>query len=280
MRVKYSFVAISSLILSFNASAGLFDSKPDFKCGREDSIVATQTKIRNDAISKLQKSYLATPADFFGKPLKDYLARADQIAITMENVTTKPYKEDDASRNCTARVTLKMPAEMPGFMASYPDKLERIIRGGGKVLNDSVQWDNFVYSLSLADNGKDISVAYEYGNYDYISESLANMSVLALNKDEYEKADLNNKLNRAVLAYTESDRQLNNLWKYLPDSVKASMKKEQNIWINEKASKCGKISDASSSTTPLSARIATYTCQTKMTNERISYLGGDEEAQY
>ncbi|ELD3254085.1 DUF1311 domain-containing protein, partial [Enterobacter hormaechei] len=62
-------------------------------------------------------------------------------------------------------------------------------------------------------------------NKDYISESIAAMATLAMNKDELQKAELNNKLNIAARNYSDSDRQLNELWKYLPDSVKASMKK-------------------------------------------------------
>ncbi|HAS1297808.1 hypothetical protein F3H77_15145 [Enterobacter hormaechei] len=46
------------------------------------------------------------------------------------------------------------------------------------------------------------------------------------------------------------------------------------------AKKCGKISDASSATTPLATRIGIYDCQTKMTDERFRYLGGDDEHGY
>ncbi|HGP4142344.1 TPA: lysozyme inhibitor LprI family protein, partial [Enterobacter roggenkampii] len=76
------------------------------------------------------------------------------------------------------------------------------------------------------------------------------------------------------------DSQLNNLWKSLPESVRASMKKEQNLWINEKAKRCGKISDASSTATPVETRIKIYQCQSERTFERFIYLGGDEERQY
>lgn len=198
----------------------------------------------------------------------------------MENVTTMAFEKDDTTRSCSASVVLTMPAEIIGFIASYPEKLGRITRGGGKVLNNNVQWGKFVYSLSLADNGKDISVSYEYENRDFISESMADMAILALNKDEFEKSDLTNKVNAAANAYSESDSRLNQLWKYLPDSVKNSMKKEQNQWIGEKAKKCGKISDASSATTPLATRASIFNCQTQMTNERYHYLGGEDETEY
>ncbi|ENU0720475.1 hypothetical protein ACUF6G_000562 [Enterobacter hormaechei] len=88
MREKYSFIAVSTLLFSLNANAGLFDSTPDFKCGRDDAISAAQSKIRDDAVSKLQVAYLANPSDFYGKPLKDYIAKANEIAIVMANVTT------------------------------------------------------------------------------------------------------------------------------------------------------------------------------------------------
>lgn len=145
----------------------------------------------------------------------------------MANVTTKSSDDEAQARSCSATVTLTVPSEIMGYIASYPDRLRRIINDGGKVLNNSVQWDKFTYSLSMADNGKDISVSYEYNNKDYISESIAAMATLAMNKDELQKAELNNKLNIAARNYSDSDRQLNELWKYLPDSVKASMKRSR-----------------------------------------------------
>lgn len=280
MSVKHYFIALSTLLISLNSSAGLFDSTPEFKCGREDAVAATQSKIRNDAVSKIQKEYLSSPAQFFGKPLQDYIAKVNEIGLAMENVTTKPYQQDDATRSCTAKVLLTVPADIMNYIASNPRMLEGITTGDANVLNNNVQWDAFVYALSLADNGKDISVSYEYANRDYISESLAGVTILVMNKNELEKAELTNKLTNASLAYSESDRRLNELWKYLPDSVKSSMKKEQNLWINEKAKKCGKISDASSTTTPLAIRTSIYNCQAKMTEDRFHYLGGNEEADY
>lgn len=279
MRAQYSLLAVSTLLFSLHVNAGLFDSTPDFKCGRDDAISAVQSKIRDDAVSKLQEAYLANPAGFYGKPLNDYIAKANEIAIVMAKVTTKSYDEAQA-RSCSSTVTLTVPPEIMGYIASHPDKLRSLINDGGKVLNNSVQWDKFTYGLSMADNGKDISVSYEYNNKDYISESIAAMATFAMNKDEILKAELTNKLTIAMRDYSDSDGRLNALWKYLPDSVKASMKKEQNIWINEKAKKCGKISDASSAATPLATRISIYNCQTTMTDERFRYLGGDEEQGY
>lgn len=234
MRATHSLIALSTLIFTLNANAGLFDSTPDFKCGREDAVFATQSKIRNDAVSKIQQAYLATPSRFYGKPLNDYISKVNQISLVLENVTTKPYKNDEMTRDCTAKVSLAVPADIMNYVASNPDKLTGLTNGGGKVLNNSVQWDNFVYSLSLADNGKDISVSYEYANRDYISESMAGVTVLALNKSELEKAELTNKLNNASMAYYESDRRLNELWKYLPDSVKAAMKKNRIYGLMKK----------------------------------------------
>ncbi|HFE3555201.1 TPA: hypothetical protein ACF3IQ_000179 [Enterobacter hormaechei] len=169
MRDKYSFIAVSTLLFSLNANAGLFDSTSDFKCGRDDAISAVQSKIRDDAVSKLQVAYLANPSGFYGKPLKDYIAKANEIAVVMANVTTTSSDDEAQARSCSATVTLTVPSEIMGYIASYPDRLRRIINDGGKVLNNNVQWDKFTYSLSMADNGKDISVSYEYSNKDYIS---------------------------------------------------------------------------------------------------------------
>ncbi|WP_297122838.1 lysozyme inhibitor LprI family protein [uncultured Enterobacter sp.] len=279
MKKRY-LLASGALIFSMNVSAGLFDSTPEFKCGREDSISATQAKIRNDAISKLQETYLSTPAEFYGKPLQSYIDKANKIAIVMENVTTSPYEKDNSVRNCSAKVSLTLPPELQSVMTNFPDKLASISPGKGKVLNDRVQWENYRYSLSLADNGKDISVSYEYTSTDYVAESLFNITLFALNKDDLEKANLQRKLSSAAYSYADSDRNLNMLWKSLPDSVRASMKKEQSVWIGDKARKCGKISDAASEAVSLQTRIDIYQCQTKMTEERVTYLGGDTERDY
>ncbi|HCM9136907.1 TPA: lysozyme inhibitor LprI family protein [Enterobacter cloacae] len=280
MRAKTSLIALSSLFLALNANAGLFDSTPDFKCGREDAISATQSKIRNDAVSKLQKAYISSPSKFYGKPLKDYIAKVNEIGLVLENVTTKTNQDNKAILSCNAKVSLTVPADIMSYIGSHPNQLGGITNGDGKILNNSVQWDKFVYSMSLADNGKDISVSYEYGNRDYVSESLAGVTILIMNKNDLEKDELISKLNNAKYIFADSDQRLNDLWKQLPASVKTSMKKEQNAWINEKAKKCGKISDASSEQTPLSVRTDIYTCQTKMTDDRYYYLGGSEEAEY
>lgn len=277
---KLSLIALSTLLFSLNATAGLFDSTPEFKCGREDSVAALQGKIRNDAISKLQEAYLTSPQKFYGKPLKNYLDKANQIAIVMENVTTKTFKSEDLSRQCTAKISLTLPLELLSVMTTFPDKVGSISRGKGKVLNDRVQWENYNYSIALADNNKDIAVSYEYTDSDYIAEALFNISLFALNKDDLENADLKNKLSTSAYSYSDSDRHLNDIWKGMPESVRASMKKEQTARITEKARKCGKLSDASSESTPLKTRIAIYQCQTKMTDERVRYLGGDTESEY
>ncbi|TKK16285.1 DUF1311 domain-containing protein [Enterobacter cancerogenus] len=274
---KLSLIALSTLLFSLNATAGLFDSTPEFKCGREDSVAALQGKIRNDAISKLQEAYLTSPQKFYGKPLKNYLDKANQIAIVMENVTTKTFKSEDLSRQCTAKISLTLPPELLSVMTTFPDKVGSISRGKGKVLNDRVQWENYNYSIALADNNKDIAVSYEYTDSDYIAEALFNISLFALNKDDLENADLKNKLSTSAYYYSDSDRHLNDIWKGMPESVRASMKKEQTAWITEKARKCGKLSDASSESTPLKTRISIYQCQTKMTDERVRYLGGESE---
>ncbi|MEZ6877282.1 lysozyme inhibitor LprI family protein [Enterobacter sp. KBR-315C3_2022] len=279
MKKRY-LLASGALLYSLNASAGLFDSTPEFKCGREDSIAAVQAKIRSDAVSKLQETYLSSPVTFYGKPLQSYVDKANQISIVMENVTTKTFKKEDSVRNCSATISLTLPAELQSVMTSFPDKLPSISLGRGKVINNRVQWEQFSYSLSLADNKKDIAVTYDYPGDNFVSESLFNISRFALNKDEMQKTDLQKKLIREANIYSDIDSNLNMLWKSLPDSVRASMKKEQSAWIGEKTRKCGKINDAASETVPLQTRIDIYHCQTKMTEDRVTYLGGDTERDY
>lgn len=102
-----------------------------------------------------------------------------------------------------------------------------------------------------------------------------NVSVLAENKDQIVKALSQGSLGEAQSAYTNADRELNAVWKELPDSARNALKKEQVAWVNNKAQKCGKLSDASSEAINVNQRIGIYQCQTKMTDERISYLSGN-----
>ena len=53
--------------------------------------------------------------------------------------------------------------------------------------------------------------------------------------------------------------------------------KEGAVLVNNKVAKCGKIPDGKAETIPMQQRVNIYQCQTTMTNERISYLIGDNE---
>lgn len=61
----------------------------------------------------------------------------------------------------------------------------------------------------------------------------------------------------------------------MPDSIRTSMKSSQLDWVKEKTTKCGKISDAMSESRNMNERVNILKCQVRMTNERISFLGGD-----
>ena len=103
------------------------------------------------------------------------------------------------------------------------------------------------------------------------------MSVLAVNKEQVVSTFSQISLSSAQSAYASADHELNSAWKELPDSARNSMKKEQIAWVNSKVTKCGKISDAKSEEVNVQQRINIYQCQTKMTNERISYLNGNDD---
>jgi len=75
-----------------------------------------------------------------------------------------------------------------------------------------------------------------------------NMSVLAVNKDQIISTLSQSSLKLAQSAYASADRELNAVWKELPDSARNSMKKEQIVWVNNKVAKCGKIPNGKAET--------------------------------
>lgn len=60
----------------------------------------------------------------------------------------------------------------------------------------------------------------------------------------------------------------------MPDSIPASMKSSQLTWMKDKVLKYGKINDATSNAVDIVTKVNIFNCQAKITNERITILGG------
>ncbi|WP_345830744.1 lysozyme inhibitor LprI family protein [Erwinia sp. HDF1-3R] len=257
-------------VFSNAANAGLFDSN-DFKCGRVDAVKALSDYIRNDASGLLQSDFLTKNKYGYDKPVSTYQSALNSIVLNITNVST------DGSRsyglNCRATISLKIPQETLDVVSNAPGYLRSVTGAYGKINNGSVVWNDVSYNAKLADNNKDI-IFSNFSRSD-ISDVMFNVSVLAENKERIVKALSQSSLGQAQSNYKNADRELNALWKELPDSARNALKNEQLTWINDKVKKCGKISDASSETMDVSQRTGIYQCQAKMTNERISYLSGN-----
>lgn len=265
-------MALLAVLVAFSGAtnAGLFDSN-DFKCGRDDAVKALSEHIRNDASGLLQSDFLTKSKFNYNKPVSAYQSNLDGLAVNVTNVSTGGSGSDGL--NCTATIALKIPQETLDVVSSSPDYLRYVTGAYGKINNGGVVWSDVSYSAKLADNNKDI-VFSDFNKTD-ISDAMFNVSVLATNKDQIVKDVSQGSLGEAQSAYKNADRELNAVWKELPDSARSALKKEQLAWVNDKVKKCGKISDAASEAINVNQRTGIYQCQAKMTNERISYLSGN-----
>lgn len=102
------------------------------------------------------------------------------------------------------------------------------------------------------------------------------IALLSVNKNELIAESNKEKFDLAQSTYNEADAELNALWESLPESVRTSMKSSQLTWVKGKTVKCGKLSDVSNNTLDITTKVNIFSCQTRMTNERITLLGGDK----
>jgi len=267
-------VSLLTAIIMFSgaAQAGLFDSN-DFKCGRDDAVKALVEYIKNDASGMLQSDFITKAKFNYDKPVSVYQNMLNSMQVTATNVSTSGG--GSYGLNCSATISITIPQETLDVVSKAPNYLQYVTGGYGKVSNSGVIWNGVTYSAKLADNNKDILFS-EFSRTD-ASAAMFNMSVLAVNKDQIISSLSQSSLSSAQSAYAYADRELNAVWKELPDSVRNSMKKEQVSWVNNKVAKCGNIPDRKSATINVQQQVSIYQCQTKMTQERISYLTGNDD---
>lgn len=258
-------------VFSGPVSAGLFDSN-DFKCGRDDAIKALSDYIEDNASGKLQSDYLTKSRFTYDKPISAYQNMLNSIEVAVKNVSTSG--EGNYGLDCSADIYIKIPQDTLEVVSKAPEYLQYVTGGYGKVSNSGVIWNNVAYKAKLADNKKDI--LFSEFSMAGAADAMFNISVIAVNKDQIINLISEDSLNSAKSAYARADRELNAVWKELPDSAQISLKKEQIAWVNNKIAKCGKLSDGKTESANVQQQVNTYRCQAKMTNERIAYLTGNE----
>lgn len=271
MKMQHACSAIVLSVVSLNAHAGFFSSSDDFKCGREDALQAVQKSIKESASEILQSKYISSGrTSFYNKPVEEYQKEIDGLQVSFSNTSTSEQRSS-SFMNCTSTISVKVPAASLNLSQELPHQFSLLKVGGASLLNGSLVWKNYSYQIKLADNKKDIIV----GDMNSMPQAVYNTAWLSVNHDNILSDDLKNKLNNMRYSYADSDRELNDIWKSLPVSLRTSMKASQQEWVKLKAQKCGSLSEAQSEQGDLKAKIATYSCQIGMTEERINFLGGD-----
>ncbi|WP_058972558.1 lysozyme inhibitor LprI family protein [Type-D symbiont of Plautia stali] len=251
-----------------NAHAGFFSSSDDFKCGRDDTIQALQKSLKDNASEILQSRYISSgSAYFYNKPEEVLQQEINATSVTVSNITTS-----DASNGiqCTATVSVKVSPAALTLSKEMPDQFAVLKSGSGTLLNNNLVWKRYSYRAQLADNKKDIIIE----NLNSIPEAIYNNARHSVNSENILDSNVKYKRDNALRIYEYRDGDLNALWKTLPASLRTSIKSEQQEWVKSKAKKCGTIEFAKSDVGDMKPKVETLLCQTKMTEERITYLGG------
>ncbi|ECF7711775.1 DUF1311 domain-containing protein [Salmonella enterica] len=259
--------------------AGLFDSTPELKCGNDNAVTAAKEWIYNEALGRLQQSYIKAPSTlFFDIPQTQYEQQLRAIPIQFSDVITQnPQPENANLRTCSATVTIGIPQPFFKLMKDLPDTLSYISQENSQVINNTMTWKEVNYNIQLADNNKDIVVTpvkkiYKLTWSIYV---MARMTVSGDNDNLIKKKN-SSLIEIAAKKFESRDRELNQVWNSLPASARTALKQEQRVWVTKKEQQCGKLSDAKSEAIPAEKRISIYTCQLEMTIARTAYLDGSE----
>lgn len=264
---------IVALACTANAHAGFFSSSDDdFKCGRDDAVKALQQYIKDGASEMLQNDSLQNAVILFNKPVSVYSDKMKSMTVDVKGASTIS-NSSPTEVSCKARVSIPLPQETIDIIHAIPEQMADLQSEQESFYNNAVIWKDYSYNLKLSDDKKDISVTDHMDNR--ASSELYSIALVSVNKNELITKNNDKKIKAAQSEYNEADAELNTLWKNMPDSVRASMKSAQLAWVKDKAVKCGKISDATGNTADLSTKMNIFNCQTKMTNERIDFLGGN-----
>ncbi|ECW3428812.1 DUF1311 domain-containing protein [Salmonella enterica] len=270
-------VALLFLLSPAVSYAGLFDSTPELKCGNDNAVTAAKEWIYNEALGRLQQSYIKAPSTlFFDIPQTQYEQQLRAIPIQFSDVITQnPQPENANLRTCSATVTIGIPQPFFKLMKDLPDTLSYISQENSQVINNTMTWKEVNYNIQLADNNKDIVVTPVKKIYK-LTWSIYVMARMTVSGDNLIKIKNSSLIEIAAKKFESRDRELNQVWNSLPASARTALKQEQRVWVTKKEQQCGKLSDAKSEAIPAEKRISIYTCQLEMTIARTAYLDGSE----
>ncbi|ECY2618078.1 DUF1311 domain-containing protein, partial [Salmonella enterica] len=257
--------------------AGLFDSSPELKCGNDNAVTAAKEWIYNEALGRLQQSYIKAPSTlFFDIPQTQYEQQLRAIPVQFSDVITQnPQPENANLRTCSATVTIGIPQPFLKLMKDLPDTLSYISQENSQVINNTMTWKEVNYNIQLADNNKDIVVTPVKKIYK-LTWSIYVMARMTVSGDNLIKKKNSSLIEIAAKKFESRDRELNQVWNSLPASARTALKQEQRVWVTKKEQQCGKLSDAKSEAIPAEKRISIYKCQLEMTIARTAYLDGSK----
>lgn len=257
--------------------AGLFDSSPELKCGNDNAVTAAKEWIYDEALGRLQQSYIKAPSTlFFDIPLTQYEQQLRAIPIQFSDVITQNSQPENVNRRtCSATVAMAIPQPLFKLMKDLPDTLSYISQENSQVINNTMTWKEVNYNIQLADNNKDIVVTPAQ-KINKLAWSIYVMARMTVSGDNLIKKKNNSLIEIAAKKFESRDRELNQVWNSLPASARTALKQEQRVWVTKKEQQCGKLSDAKSEALPAEKRISIYQCQLEMTIARTAYLDGSE----
>ena len=224
-------------------------------------------------------------------------AAVGQIKILIEDIRTTKKDEASSKRSCAATVKLVLPLTMIADAEKLHatlgiQSIDSLTQAVGLQRSADSYAHQLTYSVQPTDDKKKVygeaeafgSVAQAFGAIIYAhitgptmaanlqseaaatqaQQALLDQQMKAQSQADLELATAENKL--AVQAYAE-------VWKSLPDTVRAQNVEIQRAWAKKKTADCN-IRAAETSTDPLIKEAARLRCETEQTQGRVEELKG------
>lgn len=256
-------ISIAGSILS-SGCAGTGDLSKEFKCNRDDVVMAAIKDIRHRASGYTYSDYIYPPSKLDNKPFAAYSDKQSSIPIALEKIETISVQKmsDGSGRsvlNCNATLRIEIPAAVANVMKINQHQKMRVLNNAkGKFGDRSVHFENVGFRAHEIDGD---SIKAEVSNYDG-PWSLHVITTLAVNGRHLMLED-------ALRQYRTQDANLNLIWENLPKYLQAAELDSQRSWIKSKTDKCGEINLEPYDSEDIFDRINIIECHAKMTKSRV-----------
>lgn len=268
-----------------------------------DSAQAPVVDIVKEQLEKLISAKVRNDDGARQVSLSKIRAAIGQVVIQIEDIRTSKEDPNSTKRFCSGTLKLRIPTDTLG-------DADRAREAAGlndvSTLADNAdierQADSFTtaieFNVQPTDDGDKVFAETESGNnmFDFAAEVLSSALLRASVEDAQrqqsqaeaqqsaEQAAAQAEQRQAGLASAKTDNQLavqtiGATWQSLGAGIRARLLPQQRAWIAKKNADC-KVEAASASLDPTEKEIARLTCDTRLTQERIGWLGdnrGGEE---